>query len=100
MTLLRHTVLLRFKLDATEEQIDAVLDGLASMPQKMSFIRRYEFGRDLGILEANPQVALVADFDSIDDWRAYQDHPDHKALVRDSIAPILETMTRVQYEVG
>ena len=74
MTLLRHTVLLQFKPDATEEQIDAVLDGLASMPQKMSFIRRYEFGRDLG-------------------------HPDHKALVRDSIAPILETMTRVQYEV-
>ncbi|MEX1125266.1 MAG: hypothetical protein WEE53_06330 [Acidimicrobiia bacterium] len=43
----------------------------ATMPQKMGLIRRYEFGRDVGILEGNPDLALVADFDSADDWRAY-----------------------------
>lgn len=99
MSLLRHTVLLRFKADATDEQIQAVLDGFATMPQKMDFIRRYEYGRDLGILEGNPNVALVADFDSVDDWQAYQDHPDHQALAKGVIAPILDSMTRVQYQV-
>ncbi len=100
MSLLRHTVLLRFRSDATENQIQSVLDGLATMPQKMGFIRRYEFGLDVGILEGNPNLAIVADFDSAEDWKKYQEHPDHQALVRDSISPILESMTRVQYEVG
>ncbi len=97
---MRHTVLLRFKPDTTEVQIQAVLDGLATMPQMMDFIRRYEFGRDLGVMEGNPQVALVADFDSVEDWRAYQAHPHHQELVQQVIAPILESMTRVQYQVG
>ena len=93
-------MLLRFKPDTTDDQIQAVLDGLATMPQRMDFIRRYEFGRDLGVMEGNPQVALVADFDSVEDWRAYQAHPDHQELVQQVIAPILESMTRVQYQVG
>ena len=97
---MRHTVLLRFKPDTTDDQIQAVIDGLATMPQRMDFIRRYEFGRDLGVMEGNPQVALVADFDSVEDWRAYQAHPDHQVLVQQVIAPILESMTRVQYQVG
>jgi hypothetical protein len=100
MSHLRHTVLIRFKPETTEEQIQAVLDGLGTMPEKIGLIRRYEFGRDLGIMEGNPHLALVADFDSADDWKAYQDHPDHQALVRGTISPILESMTRVQYEVG
>jgi hypothetical protein len=99
MGLLRHTVLLRFKPGTTDDQVQAVLDGLATMPGKMDFIRRYEFGRDVGIMEGNPHVALVADFDSAEDWRRYQDQPDHQRLVKDVIGPILESMTRVQYEV-
>lgn len=96
---LRHTVLLRFKPGTTDDQIRSVLEGLATMPGKMDFIRRYEFGRDVGIMEGNPQVALVADFDSAKDWRAYQDHPDHQRLVKEVISPILDSMTRVQYEL-
>ncbi len=99
MGLLRHTVLLRFKPGTSDFQIQAVLDGLATMPGKMDFIRRYEFGRDVGIMEGNPQVALVADFDSAEDWRAYQEHPDHQRLVSEVIGPLLESMTRVQYQL-
>ncbi len=99
MSQLRHIALLRFKTGTTDDQIQAVLDGLATMPGKMGFIRRYEFGRDVGIVEGNPQVAVVADFDSADDWRAYQDYPDHQVLVKEVISPILDSITRVQYEV-
>lgn len=97
---MRHTVLLRFKPGTTEDQIQAVLDGLATMPERIDLIRRYEFGRDLGLMEGNPQVGLVADFDSVEDWKSYQAHPDHQVLVNEIIAPILESMTRVQYQLG
>jgi hypothetical protein len=100
MSQIRHTALLRFKPGTTDDQIQAVLDGLATMPGKMDFIRRYEFGRDVGIMAGNPQVALVADFDSASDWHAYQNHPDHQLLVKEVISPILESITRVQYEVN
>ncbi len=99
MSHLRHIALLRFKPGTTDDQIQAVLDGLGTMPERMDFIRRYEFGRDVGIMEGNPQVALVADFDSADDWHSYQDHPDHQLLVKEVISPILDSLTRVQYEV-
>jgi hypothetical protein len=99
MSVFRHTVLLRFKEGTSDEQIESVLQGLGTMPTRIDWIRRYEFGRDLGVMEGNPQVALVADFDSEEDWRSYQEHPDHQALVQGVIAPILESMTRVQYRV-
>jgi hypothetical protein len=99
MSHLRHIALLNFKSGTTENQIQAVLDGLAAMPETMDFIRRYEFGRDLEIMKGNPEVALVADFDSADHWHKYQNHPDHQRLVKEVIGPILDSLTRVQYEV-
>jgi hypothetical protein len=92
-------MLMQFKDGATEEQIQAALKGLGTMPGKVPGILRYEFGLDLGLIDGNPDLALVADFASEEDWRAYQDHPDHRALVESAIAPINDSMTRVQYLV-
>ncbi len=64
----------------------------------MPFIRRYELGADLG-LTGSHDFAIVADFDSIEDYRTYADHPDHKAVSATFIAPILDSMARVQYTV-
>lgn len=96
----RHTLMLRFTDDATADQKQAVLDGLASMPQRIDVIRRYEFGIDLGLGDGNPDLALVADFDSEDDWRTYSNHPDHLAMIKSAIAPVAKEAFRVQYEVG
>ena len=96
----RHTLMLRFTDDATEAQKSALYEGLARMPKVMEFIRRYEFGPDLGLREGNPDLGLVADFDSEADWRKYSDNPDHLELIRDTIRPITAAAYRVQYEVG
>jgi hypothetical protein len=92
-------MLMQFKDGATEAQIEAALEGLATMPDRVPGILRYEFGSDLGLIDGNPDLALVADFTSAEDWRAYLDHPDHRALVESVIAPIMGAMTRVQYLV-
>lgn len=88
---------MKFKPEATAEQIEATLAGLATMPTKVPGILRYEFGLDLGLGDANPDLALVADFESEDDWRAYTAHPDHVALIENRIAPIKESVVRFQY---
>lgn len=95
----RHTLVINFTDEATEEQKGALFDGLAKMPQVMEFIRRYEFGPDLGLREGNSSAALVADFDSEEDWREYSAHPDHLELVNNLFRPIVSSVTRVQYLV-
>lgn len=99
MSTFRHTLMIRFKPEATEEQKQALYRGLGTMPAKIDLIRRYEFGPDLGLIEGNPDMALVADFDSEEDWRAYQSHPEHQAVSREVVQPIAAEMIRVQYRV-
>ena len=99
MSTFRHVMLMQFKEGATQEQIDAALVGLGSMPAKVPGILRYEFGLDLKLIEGNPGLALVADFASEEDWRSYASHPEHVAMSEAVIAPIKGSMTRVQYLV-
>ena len=99
MSIFRHTVLMKFSPDATDDQVAAILDGLASMPETMGFIRRYEFGTDLGHLDGAFDLAIVADFDSESDYRRYAENPEHQALIAKRILPVLEQMARVQYSV-
>jgi hypothetical protein len=92
-------MLMQVRDGTTPEQIEAALDGLATMPGKIPGILRYEFGTDLGLVDGNPDIALVADFASEEDWRAYLSHPEHVALTEALFTPIKGTMTRVQYLV-
>ncbi|MGB7859251.1 MAG: Dabb family protein [Acidimicrobiia bacterium] len=95
----RHTLMLRFTKEATEEQKQALFDGLASLPGQIDVVKRFEFGRDLGFRDDNPDVALVADFDSEEDWKTYLDHPAHLEVVTSVIRPIAAETLRVQYLV-
>lgn len=96
--MIRHVVLIKWKDGTDANQVEAVASALADMPALMPFIRRYEMGPDLGVTSSH-DFAIVADFDSIEDYRTYADHPDHKAVSAAFIAPILDSMARVQYTV-
>lgn len=99
MSTFRHTLMVRFTKEATEEEKRALFDGLAQLPKVIDVIRRFEFGPDLGLGDGNPDMALVADFDSQDDWMAYQEHPAHEVVFRELVAPIAKEHVRVQYLV-
>ena len=88
---------MRFREGTTDEQKARALEGLATMPDRVPGILRYEYGLDAGVMEGNPDLALVADFASEEDWRTYLSHPEHVAMSERAIVPIKETMTRVQY---
>lgn len=96
--MIRHVVLIKWKDETDPNQVEAVASALAEVPALMPFIRRYEMGEDLGVIGSH-DFAIVADFDSIEDYRTYADHPDHLAMSAKFIAPILESMARVQFRV-
>lgn len=97
--MLRHVVLLKFVDEATQEQRQAVLDGLATLPSAIPAIRSYVFGLDAGIAEGNYDIAVVTDFDDAAGYRDYAVHPAHQQLIAERIRPILAARSAVQYEI-
>ena len=41
---------------------------------------------------------MAADFDDVDGYLAYRDHPEHRAIVTEFIQPIVTERAAVQYE--
>lgn len=97
--MLRHVVLFTWKDGTDPGDVERVSQGLGSLPGRIPEIRRYEFGPDLGLSARSYDYVLVADFDDEPSWRAYLEHPEHRAVVEERIRPILERLERIQYEV-
>ena len=98
---LRHVVMFRFTDDATDEQRHALARGLDGMPAATGAVRAedYRHGFDAGVNPASWDYVVVADFASADDYRTYRDHPDHQALIRDLVTPIVGDRASIQYEL-
>ena len=92
-------MLLRWVDDAEPAAVEAVLDGLRGLPAAISEICSYVVGTDVGLADGNYDVAVVADFDSSDGYLVYRDHPVHRALIEERIAPILAGRAAVQHDV-
>ncbi|GAA0980851.1 Dabb family protein [Acrocarpospora macrocephala] len=95
----RHIVLLAWTADATAEQKADAAAQLAKLPGAIPEIRHYEIGVDAGVNEGNHDLAVVADFDDVDGYLVYRDHPAHLAVITDYLKPILATRAAVQHQL-
>lgn len=93
----RHVVLLKWTDDATEEQRAEVHRRLSALPDAIPELRAYQIGHDAGLNQGNYSFAVVADFDSPEDYVVYRDHPVHRAVIDECITPILAARAAVQY---
>jgi oligoribonuclease len=96
----RHVVVFRWADDTTDDQVAAVTAALCELPRRIPEIRDYRVGVDLGVNEGNEQYAVVADFDSVADWRAYATDPRHQEIIAELIKPVLAERHAVQYVIG
>jgi hypothetical protein len=96
---LRHVVLFRFSEGATGEQVRALVEGLDRLPELVGTVVAYHHGRDAGVNQGTYDYAVVGDFATVDDYVTYRDHPDHRALVRDLLTPIVTERASIQYEL-
>lgn len=97
--MIRHIALFTFNDDVSPDQVDDLADALRALPSTIESIRSYGCGRDLEAIEGTWDFAVIGDFDDLDAYRAYANHPDHVAVVEHHVKPILHTMARVQIEV-
>ena len=95
--MIRHVSLLTWVDDVSPEQIQAVTDGLRPLPSLIPELRDYRVGPDLGIDDGTASFVVIGDFDDADGYRAYRDHPAHRAVGVDHILPILAARRAAQY---
>ncbi len=93
----RHVVMFRFAAGTTSEQKDALRAALQRLPEVIPEIRAYRYGDDAGLRDDNFDFVVTADFDDVESFLVYRDHPDHQKAVAEFIAPIVETRAGVQF---
>jgi hypothetical protein len=96
--MLRHVVLFSWTAEATDEQKERVAAEVRRLPALIPGIRALEFGPSAGINPGAFDFGLMADFDDADGYRAYRDHPEHRAIVDRFINPIAARRASTQYE--
>lgn len=94
--MIRHMLLVRWKPEFPEAQRQDWLDKVRALPEKIETIRSLSVGADVLDGQRSWDHGLVADFDSLDDVRAYAVHPDHLPLIAIS-GPNTEAMASVDF---
>lgn len=88
----------RWKPETTDEQIRSIEDGLGGLPDLIPELIAYRFGRDIGVGSGNFDFVVTADFDTLDGYVAYRDHPVHRAIAVDEILPNAAERSAIQFE--
>ena len=89
----------RWTEGATREQKERAAAEVARLPSLVPSLRAFHAGADLGVNQGNFDFAVASDFDDIDGYLAYRDHPEHRAIVSQFIQPIAAQRAAVQYEL-
>jgi len=83
--MIRHIVLFKLKEFSSEVEkndvLEKVLMNFRSLIGEIPQIRQYHVERDISYGQGSFDVVIDSNFDSLEDLKAYQDHPAHKFAV-------------------
>lgn len=79
--MITHIVCWKYKTDVTEEQRAEHLARLRALPGLIPYILSFSAGSDVLRLDRSFDTALVATFANLTDLEAYNEHPEHQAVV-------------------
>jgi len=94
--MLTHIVLFKLK-DPTPANLEKARNLMAGMAGQIPELRHLELGVDVIRSKRSYDLALMARFDSLEDFRAYQAHPAHQKVVKDILAAS-DSIIAVDYE--
>lgn len=84
----------------TDSTYDAapVAEALSTLVAGFDGVQKYICGPDIGLSPGSFDFAVVGVFDDRDSWTVYRDHPEHKRIISEMIAPYVDTRVVVQLE--
>jgi len=95
--MIQHLVMLKFKKDTEDTDIDALEAQMNLLPNTIIEIQSYEFGRDIVGSERSYDFGLVSLFANMEAVKRYQVHPDHLKLL-EKIRSICDEVIIVDFE--
>lgn len=94
--MLTHIVLFKFK-DKSPETLNRAKDMLMGLKGVVPELRYIEVGIDILHSERSSDLSLITRFDSMEDMKKYQVHPEH-VKVLDFLATVRESAVAADYE--
>jgi hypothetical protein len=91
-----HVVVFRWKPEMPPEQMGAIVAELHTLPAIIPSIRDYRCGPDEGVVAGNFDFAVVATFDDLEAWRAYDTDAEHQRIRTEMIVPWVADRASVQ----
>jgi len=95
--MISHVALMKFKPGVSEVDIEELEKLLNELPNKITEIHAYEFGRDLLRSARSYDFALTALFANLEALNRYQKNPHHTPVAR-KIEEISESFVTVDFE--
>ncbi len=94
--MIRNVVLAKLKPGYDSARMDTVSAGFRTL--RIEGMLQLTLGTDAGLRDGNWDLAIVADFDTAEAYRAYDLDAEHDRL-REQLAPLVDTIARCQYEL-
>lgn len=95
----RHVVMFKWREGTTADQVESVRRRLDELPRAIPEIARYQHGPDAEVNEGNFDYVVVGDFADAAGYLVYRDHPVHKQVIAEVLAPLIAERSAVQYVV-
>ena len=95
--MINHVVLLKFKADVSDADVENLEKSLDDLPNKIHEIHTYEFGRDVVRSPRSYDFALVALFANVPAVERYLEHPAHRPVAK-KIQQLCERIITVDFE--
>jgi Stress responsive A/B Barrel Domain len=96
--MIRHVAVLRWNDTVTDDSIIVIGQALDGLPAAIPEIAVYRHGRDLQLAPTNADYVIVADFESVEDYLVYRDHPEHQRIIAELITDRASDRIGVQFE--
>ena len=94
-----HIVAFEWKPGIPAGHVEEVQAQLTEFAATLPEVRSYRCGSDVGASDmGNFNFGIVAEFDTIDDWRVYDKHPRHQEIRAGVVRPWIEERAAVQFE--
>lgn len=94
--MLIHVGMLTLVDSATQQQRSAICDRLHGLVGEIPGLVNVATGVNLDLKPDTASVLFQLTFDSEESWRMYADHPAHKAVISEAIAPVLKSKLFIQ----
>ncbi len=78
--MIRHIMLMKFKPGVSAADHERCLAAGQELPARIDALRAFTVGDDVARTPRSYDLAIVADLDSLDDLRRYQQDPAHRAF--------------------